>query len=735
MKIHWSDCSSTLCCILAAAACSVPEAAEAKEATAAQSGGAEAQQPAEPQAPASQPDIIVTATKRSALLRDVPLPIQAITAETLQKEGARSFSDYSRTVAGLQAVDTGAGRDQIFMRGIAAPQGYIGMQSAIGVYLDEVPISEGSSQPDLNLYDIARVEVLRGPQGTLYGSASMGGTIRLVTNKPDPSRLSGFAEGDLSDTMHGGINAAYTGTLNVPITPDAAVRAVVYGRNMSGFIDDPLLGKSNANYENTYGGRLALRVNPIQNFTIDLMATHQDTKQGAYNEVDSRDGEVHGLDQYRHIPEPFLDRSTIANATIHYKTANFDIVSATSFDWRRRVVNDDFTGLDALGNLAVTPSIQKYRTRSFAQELRASSVGDSTVTWLAGGYYSHDRSFFWQRLDVEGAGALLGLPDDTLGILDQSTTTNELAAFGEIGIHPAAGLTLTGGLRYDNIKLDASSVRSGVIFGGVLEDEAHQSQDVLIPKINLSYKPTPLLLVYAQATKGYRIGGLNVSFASTGDGFVFPRSYKPDSLWNYEIGLKGTAWSGALDFDVDAFLIDWKNIQLDLQHEGYDYFANAGNARSKGVEAQMTLRPGPHWSLGGQLTYTDSRLTTSTPGIGEKGDRVPFVPRLSASGYVEYHTNVRGLGQSYARFDLQRVGRAYTGFGASDDFAYGNYAIANARIGTSIGGFDAAIYAKNLFDKRATLFAGAYLAGYPGLAESLTVARPRTIGFDVSRKF
>lgn len=314
------------------------------------------------------------------------------------------------------------------------------------------------------------------------------------------------------------------------------------------------------------------------------------------------------------------------------------------------------------------PSAQRFRTRSFTQELRAASAGRGMLTWLIGGYYSHMHTDFAQALDLVGVGDLLDLPDGRIGELAQTTTTEELAAFGELSLRPVEGLTLTGGLRYSHITLDASSTRAGLIFGGILQDRAHQPQHVVIPKINVSYKVNEDLLVYGQATKGFRIGGLNVTIAPTDDGFVFPRAYDPDSLWNYEVGIKGTALNGVLGFDVDGFIIDWRNIQLNLQRDGCDYFANAGDARSKGIEAQLTLRPTRWLDAGGQLTYTDSKLTRTTPGVGTSRDRVPFVPEVSAAGFVELHDAVGGL-PSYARIDVQRVGRAYSGFGSSDNYA------------------------------------------------------------------
>jgi outer membrane receptor protein involved in Fe transport len=688
------------------------------------------------EAPVRLEEVVVTATKRAEKLSDVPLAVQALTADELQKQGARTFDDYARSVAGLQYVSTGAGRDQIFMRGIAAPQGYIGMQSAIGVYLDDVPISEGLNQPDLNLYDIDRVEVLRGPQGTLYGSASMGGTIKLVTNKPDTHRLSAFADADVSYTEHGSANGQYNAVFNLPVATDlAAIRGVFYGRNPSGYLSNPLLDHSHVNDENTYGGRLAVRLTPRDDLTIDLTGMYQRTDQGAYNRVDSVNGDVNALTQYRHFDEHFRDKSTVMNAAVQYHGSSFDLVSSSSYNRRTRAEGDDFTGLDLFGDLALTPSLQIYHTRSFTQEFRANSARPGWIGWLAGAYFSNVRNDFFQSVDSSDGIALFGLPTDNVAILQQSATTRELAGFGEASIRPFAAFTITAGLRYDTVKLDANSARSGLIFGGLLADEANTSQHEVIPKLNLSYKLQDAL-VYAQASKGFRIGGLNVTFQPTGDGFVFPRAYAPDSLWNYELGWKASMLNGALSVDADAFLINWKNIQLDLQHAGYDYLTNAGDARSKGVELQVTARPARSWSLGGQLTYTDSHLTTTTPGVGTQGDRVPFVPRISASGFVEYHAALGRLGAGLARLDVQRVGTAYTGFGSANNFVYGGYTITNVRVGTDIDGSDIALYAKNLFDERARLFADPYQGGYPGVDPvAYTIVRPRTVGIEVSHKF
>jgi iron complex outermembrane recepter protein len=679
-------------------------------------------------------EIVVTATKRAERLSDVPLAVQAATAEDLYKLGAHDFADYSRTLAGVQSMEVGPGRDQIFMRGVAAPQGYIGMESAVGVYLDEVPISEGMSQPDLNLYDVDRVEVLRGPQGTLYGSASLGGTIRIITNHPDLSALSGSIDTELSTTKHGGVDPSYSAILNLPLATDlVAIRAVVYGRNPSGFIDDPALDKRRVNYEDTYGGRVALRVQPMDALTVDFKLMDQHTHIGGDNFADVITGSPVMLDQFRNISEPFIDRSQVYNATVVYRGTGFTLDSSTSFSHRQRDVYNDFTGVDFLGDGAVTPSHQRYVAKSLTQELRLNSVAVKPFSWLVGAYFNRTRDEFFQTLDSVGAGALFGLPSDNVAQLFQNTTSKQKALFGEVGYTPIDRLTLTAGMRFAALSLDADSLREGLLIGDVLQNAGTTTQHASAPKANISWKLTDDALVYVQATKGYRIGGVNATIRAL-DGFVFPTAYGPDSLWNYEIGLKGMALERRANFDIDLFYIDWKNIQLDLLFEGIDYFANAGKAVSKGVEAQGELQLNSHVQLGGQLTFTDAKLTSSTPGVAQEGDRVPFVPRLAGSAFVEFGQNIPP-GRAYLRLDEQYVGTAYTGFDPTSNFRYGGYALTNLMLGLDRSSWRFGFFVKNVFDRRASLFAQPYYAGVVDASESVIVNRPRTIGAHATWQF
>jgi len=679
-------------------------------------------------------EIVVTATKRAERLSDVPLAVQAATAEDLYKLGARDFADYSRTLAGVQSMEVGPGRDQIFMRGVAAPQGYIGMESAVGVYLDDVPVSEGMSQPDLNLYDVDRVEVLRGPQGTLYGSASLGGTIRIITNHPDLSTVGGSIDTELSATKHGGVDASYSAILNLPLATDlAAVRAVVYGRNPSGFIDDPQIGKRRVNYEDTYGGRVGLRVQPLDALTVDFKVMDQYTHVGGDNFADVITGSPVTLDQYRNIPEPFIDRSQVYNASVVYKGSSFTLDSSTSFSHRQREVYNDFTGVNFLADGAITPSYQRYVAKSFTQELRLNSVTVKPFSWLVGAYFNRTRDEFFQSLDSVGAGALFALPSDNVAQLFQNTTSKQKALFGEVGYTPIDRLTLTAGMRFAALSLDAGSLREGLLIGDVLQNAGTTTQHASAPKANISWKLTDDALVYVQATKGYRIGGVNATIRAL-DGFVFPTAYGPDSLWNYEIGLKGMALERRANFDIDLFYIDWKNIQLDLQFEGIDYFANAGKAASKGVEAQGELQLNRHVQLGGQLTFTDAKLTSTTPGVAQEGDRVPFVPRLAGSAFAEFGQSI-SAGRAYLRLDEQYVGTAYTGFNPTSNFRYGGYALTNLMLGLDTRSWRFGVFVKNVFDRRGSLFAQPYYAGVVNATESVIVNRPRTIGAHVTWQF
>lgn len=701
-------------------------------------GSAVGEDSAQQKRPGTQPvqlaEIVVTATKRSERLSDVPLAVQATTAEDLYKLRAHDFEDYSRTLAGVQSMEVGAGRDQIFMRGVAAPQGYIGMESAVGVYVDDVPISEGMSQPDLNLYDVDRVEVLRGPQGTLYGSASLGGTIRIITNHPDLAAAGGSVDTELSATKHGGLNPSYSATLNLPVATDvAAVRAVVYGRNPSGFIDDPALGKRRANYEDTYGGRVALRVRPMDALTVDLKVMSQHTHVGGDNFADLISGGSPELDQYRHIGEPFIDRSQVYNATVVYESSAFTLNSSTSFSHRRRDVYNDFTGVDFLGNGALTPSHQRYVAKSFSQELRINSASVKPFGWILGAYFNRTHDEFFQTLDSEGAGAAFGLPTDNVAQLFQNTTSTQKSLFGEVSYTPMDRLTLTAGARVAELTLDADSLRQGLLIGGELQNSGNTSQHASAPKANISWKLTDDSLAYVQATKGYRIGGVNATIRAL-DGFVFPAAYGPDSLWNYEVGLKGTALERRANFDIDLFYIDWKNIQLDLQFEGIDYFANAGKAVSKGIEAEGALQLTDHVRFGGQVTFTDAKLNSTTAGVAKEGDRVPFVPRFAGSAFAEFGQRMAD-GRTYLRIDEQYTGSTNTGFDGAGSFRYGGYALTNLMLGFDRHAWRFGLFVKNVLDRRAQLFAQPYYAGVVDAAESVIVNRPRTIGVQATWQF
>lgn len=682
-------------------------------------------------------EVVVTANKRAELLSDVPIAVQAVTSKELDMLGAQDFTDYARSLVGVQFIDSGTGRDEIFMRGVAAPQGYIGMESAVGVYLDDVPISEGGGQPDINLYDINRVEVLRGPQGTLYGSASLGGTIRLITNKPAMDVVEGLVKAEFSDTEDGGFNPSYSATVNLPLIEDtAALRVVLYGRNPSGYINDPTLERKDVNSEDTYGGRVTLRVKPVDRLTIDFMALEQHTRTGGFNDVDTVSGAQIQLDQYRQLPEPFLDSTQVYNMTADYGGNAFTVTSSTSFSRRTRGIYDDFTGLDLLGNGALTPSYQNYRTEALTQEVRVGSVAIKPFSWLVGGYFNRTVNNFFQSVDSAGAAGDFDLPSDNIALLYQIADTKQEAIFGEVGYTPIDRLTLTLGLRSTHIDLFSNSLRTGYLFGGVLANTDETSEEPVAPKLNISYRVAQDALVYAQAAKGYRVGGVNVTIEPTGDGFVFPKTYAPDSLWNYEVGLKGEALNRRLSFDADVFYIDWKDIQLDLQHDGYDYFANAGNAVSKGFEAQASVLATRDLEFGFQASYTDARLTTTTPGVGNSGDRVPYVPLLSGSVYVTVSRQVQA-GRLYAHLDVQHVGSAYTGFGENGNFRYGDYSLTDLKFGIDTGDWTVALFARNLFNKLAQLSAGPYEAGVitaPG-AESITMVRPRTVGIEISRSF
>jgi iron complex outermembrane recepter protein len=678
-------------------------------------------------------EIIVTATRRAERLQDVPASIQAVGEEQLQRLGADDFADYARTVAGLSFSDRGPSRNQIVIRGITTGVEYDnGKQSTVAVYVDEVPVTEGMAQPDLKLFDVDRVEVLRGPQGTLYGSGSMGGTVRIITAQPDPDNLVTKGEATLSTTKHGGTNVLASGALNIPLASGiSALRLVGYYRDEDGYIDNVALGKENVNDERTYGGRAALRVSPSDVLDITGTMMYQQQKVGGVQEAETAYGE---LDQFRLRAESGRDEITIYNLNVDWDVGFANLVSSSSLFKRERVNEYDNSAFPVLDPLPIFAD-NFYDSDSFTQELRLTSTGEQRLRWLVGAFYQDSDGDGRQITNIPGIGDLLGLPDDIAYNGRGANNVKQSAIFGELNFDITSKLTFTTGARYSKYDLEASNSAFGFIAGGTEDnpavDQQKTSDEAVTPKFNLSYKPHDDLLFYGQVAKGFRIGGVNFIPPSTDPSDLFvPRTFGSDELWNYEIGAKTTLAPG-VTLNSALFYIDWTNIQIGLirDSDGSAYIGNAGSAVIKGFELELVARPTHALELALATTYNDARVTEDQPSIGaENGERIPTVPKWSGSGSAQYSFPLSDRLGAYVRSDVQYVGKSYNNFVERDE--QGDYTLVNARFGVELDAWEVSAFVNNLFDERGRLFVDRLLSN-----EKVNVNRPRTIGITARKRF
>ena len=671
-------------------------------------------------------EIVVTAQKRAQALQDVPLSISALTAEQIEKRGFDGFTDYARSVPGLSFVDRGSGRNKITLRGVSTgvDQNH---QSPVGIYIDETPVSFPNNEPDLRLYDVERIEVLRGPQGTLYGAGSMGGTIRMITAKPKLDRIEASVSGSLSTTRHGDESVALNGMINVPLATDkVAMRTVFYYRNEGGFVDNAQLGKSNVNDAETWGARFSLKMAPSETFDATASILLQRSDFGGTQEIDPTLAE---LTQRRAVAELRSDDLTVYSLVLHNDFGWADLVSTTSYLDRKINDNRDVTAF--LGVPVPVWLNNVVPDKNFVQEIRLASPSGGTVEWIAGLYYSRRKNSLYQ---LAWHGGLFGIPTTTpLLDSDINNVTKQYAAFGELSVNVAEALKITGGLRAFKVKERFSKVSDGIIAGGFSSDSGGSSESKINPKINISYKATPDILVYAQAAQGFRVGGPNTTIPPLG-GVSAPATFDSDSLWNYEVGFKSDFLGGKATFNASLFYIDWSDIQVTVTRpDGFSYVTNGDKAKSKGAEVELSLRPVGGLELGATLAYTDAYLAAnSASGAGLKGDRIPAVPKWSYDIFGRYSFPLSDALSGYMQANIQHVGGSYNGFPSdvpAPDLQH-SYELANAKIGVETSDLDISLFVNNLFDKRAELFVDTTLGD-----QRINVNRPRTFGISASKRF
>lgn len=716
-------------------------------------------------------EIIVSARKRSESLQDVSESITALQGTALEKIGAQGFADYYRFVPSLQFTDRGPGRNNIVIRGISTNAE--GGVSTSSVYFDEVPVTEAGSNPNLHMFDVERVEVLRGPQGTLYGSGAIGGTIRVVTTPADTNEWEVKTDLSLSLTEGGEPNYSANAAVNVPIVEDKlGIRLVGYHLDEGGYIDniDPVAGDDNIGDVVTTGGRFSATLNLGENLRVRPSIIYQKKESDGLPEDELYYGR---FQQSRAVEESLSSKIQLYGLTIDYDISDWaTLTSATSYTVRNQ--NDvyleppEFFPDEINSNPISYYTFDKYK--SLSQELRMASTGDGPIDWIFGIYYNSHKNVdtFIEKGDGSGqlsadAIANLGLDPEDYGLgLDGYSTgggsvrNKQYSAFGEVGFYPLEKLKVTGGFRYYEVKMNADGRYRTIFDWSGRRAPSDGKNTGFNPKVNIAYEASEDVLIYAQAAKGFRRGSPAPLLtdpcqrAFDEEGKEYPGDVTSDNLWNYEVGMKGTFADGRLSVNASAYYIDWSDIQAYVtyyraanQNTGAQeclarYAANAGKASIRGLELEMTGLVTEDWQLALSGSYTDGKLDEDIPALGfEKGQNVPAIPKWKFSVSSDLSFRLGDLGEGYFNANLAYEGKAQSYFYDAPNSEFGDYAIANSRIGIIRDNWEISAYVNNVFNTYAATyisFSGWYNA-ISGDNPAVGRPRPRTFGLNYKANF
>lgn len=725
-------------------------------------------------------EVVVTAQKRSENLQEVPLSITAVTGESLQRQGITDLTAVLEQTPGVSFRTFGPGQTEILMRGLP-PTG--GNSPTVGFYLDEAPLTPPTGSQagkviiDPSLYDLQRVEVLRGPQGTLYGAGSMGGTVRLITNPPDPTKFSGSVRASTSDTENGGWNYAGDAALNIPIVQDMLAVRLVGGYSFEdGWINrivvSPFPLETNPTCPGFYGctrgnvlagpvtafhhdvndlsktsGRAEILYLPFDALSIEATGLIQRQSAGGFFTFDSDPGITNAHYQPVDFSEPQSDEIDLFNLLIKYRFGNFELTSATSRWYRTLSMTQDSS--EVVQSILLVPQfgeagiLEQDKTDQTSEELRLATAGTGKLQGLIGGFVSSFDSNSYDNWYGPGYADLLG--SSLLVWFYQPTHIDQYAVFGEGSYEITPALKFTAGLRWYRYTNSIMTTQYGALDGGFTPkvDNTSASASGFNPRFNLSYQATDDTLLYANVAKGFRPGAGNFFIPTTGPdncaaalaaiGLTSaPAQYDPDSLWSYELGGKFQGFDRALTINGAVYIQKWNNIQQQVPLScGYNFTANTGNGRIYGGELEITAHITPQLALSVNGGYSRAYLTEDTPETGAiAGQQLQNVPKLTLSGVLEYTGHLT----SNLSYDAQLSGQ-YVGTRADFLGPLPAYRMAAIRMGLVSNRLAAYLFVDNLTNTVPYFSNDNSLSANLPSYNRISTAMPRTYGMDLTYKF
>jgi iron complex outermembrane receptor protein len=683
--------------------------------------------------PKTSEEIVVTARKQEETVQEVPISVAAPTESQLRDRGAENLEDISVNVAGFNVQNAGPGQSQVGMRGVSAGRiirDQPGVKEQVGIYLDESVISLSLFTPDVDLFDVSRVEVLRGPQGTLFGTGSRAGTVRYITNQPKLGVSETIGELTLDSINQGSTGGSLKAAVNAPLSDRAAMRAVGYYTRYGGFMDavqPDLSVNEDVNNGDRKGARLAFLFKPTDKWTITPRLLYQSVDMKGWNRIDVFNilanpytttrpkVELGGRTQFTQFEEPYTDDFLLGDLNIAYDLGKTTFTAVTSYTDRDILVVRDATALTASitgGSIGLPASVYTIdaplndatKAKAWTQEVRLSSNGKSKWQWVTGAFYSDSKRDYSQNLPVlgfEDAAKAIGVNIPTAGTklakkdeLYKSALHydyNQLALFGEATYSFSDRLAITGGLRWYDFNEDRAQV-----FDGIFSDPNDSTGGVdahgFAPRAILSYKLSDDVRLNAQISKGFRLGGindpLNLPLCTAADLAIYSGrpTWEDETLWDYEAGVKSTIAGGKGTFNASAYYMDIEDLQATVTAGSCSsrLIVNVPKARTTGVEAELEFAPSDRFDFALSGNYNNSELrssfTSSTGAVVagiKEGNRLPSVPEFQMAAAATLHWPMRQGMAGYATGVFQHVGDRYTqigdqeaGFGTVDITAF-----------------------------------------------------------------
>jgi outer membrane receptor protein involved in Fe transport len=670
-------------------------------------------------------EIVVTATKRPERVRDISGSVSAYDQAALESLGAESFSDYLTRTPGVVFNAGVPGNSPATIRGVATTTGIAQAQGTTGYFINDVPMTDpfySAGIPDIDTFDVDNVTVLRGPQGTLFGSASMGGAVNYQAARPDLANFDAHFRGNWDRNQDHEDGYGVHGMLNVPIVSDVfAIRGVYDRRQIAGFVDNVGTGQKDSNQTTIEGGRVLATLAPAAGTRLSYLFLDQ-TESTV--DAGSTQPSVGAYAKNTLIPEPFDYRTTLHNLRLDQELGFATLTATATYHEKVFSSQQDYSGLAP--DLAPVAFLEPGTSRGETYEVRLASPTGHSFEYVVGAFSDSTSEHIVDSLDAPAAAPIFG----TSTILEAPVDIHgrEGALFGEGTWHFTDQFKMTLGGRWFHTKLDTTTTEEGPLAGPTTTTEGNSSETGFSPKASITWQPDRDTLIYALATRGFRFGGPNIARDPT---FAIPSQFNSDSLWNYEIGARKSLLDNRLWLDGTLYWIDWSDIQVtETSPGGFTYTANAGRARNRGFEASATYRVVPELSLRAAITYLDGVLRRdfdSGQGLIPAGAQLPGASKWQISDSIVYAPAVLQLAPTFTL--SHRYISSAPGELVPAPQMQGGYNLFDLRAGVTMRRYGAFLYIDNIGNTRGVSTA---MTGVRGPVQFLI--QPRTIGITLDYK-